>query len=218
MRRELDPMAKRRLGVTKKALTRDRIDESPLADALTDAFRQAAGTEIAFLNTGGLRADIAAGPLTYESLFEVLPFANRGVKIGPMKLEKLLALLRRSVLTCGGYGALMQSGLRVTFSRDCRQASNGVDAKADLVRVETVGGEVVYDAALAAPAPDPDREFLVATLDFLAAGGSGYGEFKGVPLVEDLGIVREALVKEMLTHPVSWSGDTDGRWKRLPQK
>ncbi len=207
-RKELAPMASRRLGHAVAPITRERIFESALANALTDAFREVSGAEIALMNTGGIRADLDAGDVTYEDLFRVLPFNNHGVVIDALEADRLLRLLTASITTCGGSGSLMQSGLRVKYERDCK----GNRPVAKLLHVETVQAEVIYDLARNV-APAPGRTFRVATLDFLAAGGSGYSDFIGAPVALDLGIVREVLTRQLLEHPVEFSPQLDGRWR-----
>jgi 2',3'-cyclic-nucleotide 2'-phosphodiesterase (5'-nucleotidase family) len=208
-RRTIAPLAERRLGHADRELTVDRVKESPLADAITDAFREACDAEVAFVNTGGLRTAIPAGEVTYEHLFRVIPFNNHGVVIGPMSTDQLLALLQRSVETCGTYGSILQSGLKVSFRHQCD--GKGVDKSAKLIHVETVAGEVLFDASRSFV--PTNRSLKVATLDFLAAGGSGYDGFKGVPLIKDLGIIREVLARRFERKPAHWTGAMDGRWQ-----
>ncbi len=207
-------LAGRVLGTAIGPLGRDRINESAISNVLTDALRDRAGVDIAFMNTGGIRATVKAGKVTYEQLFEVLPFNNHGVIAGPMDTARLMALLERSIKTCGLYGALMQSGLRVSYTRDCETLNRGgVDNHAKLLRVETLSGELIYDA-VAQPVPT-QREFRVATLDFLLDGGSGFDGFKGLPLIQEMDIVREALTDQFLSlnPPTQFSHQVDGRWK-----
>src|SRR5690606_25718524 len=126
----------------------------------------------------------------------VLPFANRAVTVGPMTFEKLFSLLERSVKTCGAYSVLMSSGLKVLFEQDCAgRLKNGVDPDATIYKITTAEDELLYDRR-AGVRPPADRVFEVATLDFLADGGSGYSGFIGVPLVKDHGILREAMTEE----------------------
>lgn len=215
-RAEVERVSGRKLGVAEGKLTVDRINESPLANMLTDAFRELTGAEIAFMNTGGIRAPIPAGDVTYDGLYSVLPFNNHGVEIGPMPIEKLFKLLERSMRTCGQYGALMQSGLKVLFERDCSRSPGGgsVDEKARLLRVETLSGEVLLDVEKGIE-PSPIRTFRVATLDFLSAGGSGYADFAGVPLIRGIGILREAMAERFLERggETRFPAKIDGRWK-----
>lgn len=213
-RESIAPLAGRRLGYADRKLDRDRAGVSPLANALTDAFRSLSGADIAMLNTAGLRDTIDEGEVTYESLFRVLPFANHGLVIGPLPAEKVLKTLERSIRSCGGYGAMMQSGLKVTFEKDCAREQRGADPKARLLRVETLAGETVFDA-IQGVRPAPDRVFAVATLDFLADGGAGYKDLSGFPVLRDLGIFREALTDELLARPVNFSPAFDDRWKTV---
>jgi 5'-nucleotidase len=183
-----------------------------MADFLTDSLRKISGAEVALLNTGGLREDLQAGEVAYEDLFRVLPFGNHAVVIGPISFGKLLPSLERSVRTCGSYGALMQSGLRVVFERDCNRGGKGaVDLAARLLRVETVDGEVLLDAQTGRI--QAERLLSVATLDFLAAGGAGYADLAGFTVLKDLGIFREALSAELAANPVSISTRMDQRWQ-----
>src|SRR5262249_23567395 len=68
--------------------------ESPLGNFFTDAYLAAVpGADVAFNNTsGGLRADLPAGPLSYGSLFEVMPFDNRVVtfRLSGAELRKIV--------------------------------------------------------------------------------------------------------------------------------
>lgn len=213
-RLEVEPMASRRIGTAESEIARDRIDESPLANAMTDVLRTLSGAEISMLNTGSLRAQIAAGDVTYEDLFRVFPFSNRAVLIGPMTGKQLESVLERSAKTCGSYGAVMQSGLRIRYSRDCSVVDGGIDRAAKLLRVETLGGEILLDRELGIAFPET-RVFRVATLDFLHDGGSGFDAFVGTPLIRDLGIFRELVTDLFLTRPARFTARTDGRWKQV---
>ncbi|HLE00787.1 MAG TPA: bifunctional UDP-sugar hydrolase/5'-nucleotidase [Bdellovibrionota bacterium] len=215
-KRGLDQMAKRKLGIAEGKLWVDRVKESPLANLMTDTLRGLSGAEIAFINTGGLRTAMLKGNVTYENLFSILPFNNRGVVVGPMPVAKLLGLLLRSVQTCGKYGALMQSGLRVVFEHHCPKDVD-VDLNARLLRVETVSGEVLFDAESGERAP-ATREFTVATLDFLSSGGSGWEHFKGIPVIRDLGVLREVLTEHFIKEgggETRFRAKVDGRWSEL---
>jgi 5'-nucleotidase len=78
------PLANRVVGSTTEAITRTQnaAGESALGDVIADA--QLAATEdplfggaaVAFMNPGGIRADLPAGSVTYGQLFNVQPFNN----------------------------------------------------------------------------------------------------------------------------------------------
>lgn len=209
------PLAERKLFTAKADIKRNRTAESAMSNLLTDSLRRTSGAELAFLNTGGIRDEIPAGEVTYEQLFKVLPFGNQAVVAGPMPVARVLKLLQRSIETCGDYGALMQSGLRVQFARDCTANKGASDPGAKLLKVETIDGELLLDDAIGFEGKD--RTFKVATLDFLLDGGSGYTDFRGTPKTAELGILRERLADDFTNFRPSLevSGETDGRWKQV---
>jgi 5'-nucleotidase len=212
-RQRIAPVAGQVLGKATAEVTTDYIGESALADTLTDLLRQISMADVALMNTGGIRSPLEPGDVTYEEFFRVIPFNNHGVVIGPMKASNLLKALARSAEACGDFGALMQSGLKVEIQKDCSPPSGkiGTDTNAKLTHVETLGGKVLLDVA-ALPTPGDDPILTVATLDFLAAGGSGYDMLKGVPQIQDLGIIREAMKDFLVKAPATFTAGMDGRW------
>ncbi len=50
--------------------------QSSIGTYIAEAQRVAAGAEVGFMNNQGIRRDVAAGPLTRKTLFEILPFQN----------------------------------------------------------------------------------------------------------------------------------------------
>jgi 5'-nucleotidase len=214
-RQAIAPIAGQVLGKATAKVTTNYTEESPLADALTDLLRQISTADVALINTGGIRAPFEKGDVTYEEFFRVIPFNNHGVVIGPMTASTLLKALARSAESCGDFGALMQSGLKVVIQKDCNPASGpvGTDTNAKLLHVETLGGRVLLDAAAGVPGTaGEDPPLTVATLDFLAAGGSGYSMLKGAPLMRDLGIIREAMKGLLANAPATFTPAMDGRW------
>ncbi|MEW6056058.1 MAG: bifunctional UDP-sugar hydrolase/5'-nucleotidase [Bdellovibrionota bacterium] len=224
-RERIRAMAEQKIAIAEGKIWKDRINESPLANALTDTLRKLAAADVAVLNTGGIRSDLNAGEITYEEFFKVIPFNNRAVVVGPMTAERLVGLIAHSITTCGSFGSLMQSGLRVKYERDCKRAKQkieklppekavklqGTDPDAKLVRIETLAGEVVFESGQVV---SPERSFTVATVDFIASGGDRFAGFVGVPVEKDLGILREELVKDFVSRPTleKLSPKRDDRW------
>jgi 2',3'-cyclic-nucleotide 2'-phosphodiesterase (5'-nucleotidase family) len=50
--------------------------ESGIGNFIADAQREAAGADAGFMNSSGIRKDLAAGPITKRDIFEILPFRN----------------------------------------------------------------------------------------------------------------------------------------------
>jgi 5'-nucleotidase len=139
--------------VVTSSLRRAYDEECALGNLVADVMRRAAvGSEVALMNGGGIRADFPAGPLTYGSVFEALPFDNR---IATLRLRG--AELRRVVeqnLARKSGGILSVSGVRVTST--CGPKGVHVSLTRD-------DGRPVND----------DDDLLIATNDFMATGGDG---------------------------------------------
>ncbi len=132
-------------------LTKDYHHESELGnlicDALLAAYPQA---QVALHNSGGIRAEVDAGPITYGEAYQVLPFGNT-VAFMEMKGSQLIDLVR--IGTSGEHGMLQVAGIRVVADR----------AKGD-VRVTMADGTPI----------DPEATYTVVTNSYLASGGSGF--------------------------------------------
>src|SRR5262249_56795642 len=148
------------------------------------------------MNTGGIRAPLETGDVTYEELFRVIPFNNHGVVIGPISASTLLMALARSAQSCGDFGALMQSGLKVQIEKDCDPPSGhvGTATNARLTHVETLGGKVLLDTAAGVrPTAGGGPMLAGATPDLPAARRPSHDLLKGAPPIQNPGIFPEAL-------------------------
>jgi 5'-nucleotidase len=168
-----------RLGVTLATpVRRAGSGDSPLGNLFADAYRAGLpGADVAINNTsGGLRADLPSGPLTFGSVFEVMPFDNRLVAFH---------------LT----GAELRTVLANQISRNAALLGmSGVHARVTCERGVVTVGLVRPDGA---PITDADR-LLVATSDFLATGGDSIftpvTPANGFAIVRDIGLVRDVVV------------------------
>lgn len=167
---------RRPLGVTlSTAIPRSYDTESAEGNLFVDLMRAAVpGADVAMTNGGGLRADLPAGPLTYGSLYEAMPFDNRfaTVKLTGAHLRRLISNNLQS-----GSGIFSWSGLRVTAT--CTGGALEIFLKDER-------GQPIAD----------DRALTLVTSDFLASGGDGaIGRLKlpdGAVTVTDV-IIRDAL-------------------------
>jgi 2',3'-cyclic-nucleotide 2'-phosphodiesterase (5'-nucleotidase family) len=134
-------------------IRRSEDRHSPLGDLLVDLMVKRFGpADVAIYNTGGLRADIPAGPLTYGRLYEVFPFDNRIARLTVTGDE--LRRVAEGNLTAGG-SRLLMAGVRATAS--CKGATLDV-------RLQRDNGTPVK----------PTDQLRVVTLDFLVTGGDGF--------------------------------------------
>jgi len=129
--------------------------------------------------SGGLRADLPAGPLTYGAVFEVMPFDNRLVAFH---------------LT----GAELRTVLANQISRNAALLGiSGVHARVTCERGAVNVGMVRPNGA---PIADTER-LLIATSDFLATGGDNIfapvTPRDGFEIVRDIGLVRDVVVDSL---------------------
>jgi len=86
--------------------------QNAVGNLLADATRAAAGADVGMWNNGGVRADIAAGPLNYGGIHYVTPFGNLVARIR-LRGRDLLAVLEATV--DGARADAHVSGVSVTF-------------------------------------------------------------------------------------------------------
>jgi 5'-nucleotidase len=80
-RAQADSLAGRPVAVLRDSLEVVQERELPLGNLLADAWRQMTGADVGLTNNGGIRAALAAGPVTFGQLYEVVPFQNELVRV-----------------------------------------------------------------------------------------------------------------------------------------
>src|SRR3954469_3850610 len=100
------PVSSRVVGTAAAAVNRDGTGltpagESALGDLIADAQAHETGAQIGLMNPGGIRANIAAGTVTFGALFSVQPFDNGLVKmtLTGAQLKAILEQQFRPVVT-----------------------------------------------------------------------------------------------------------------------
>lgn len=179
--------------VLEKKFGRSRVKESELGDFVTDVMRSSiGGAHLAMTNSGGLRADLGLGPLTYGDVFNAIPFENR---LATMELTgtQLLAILRQGV--SGDHGILQVSGVRLEV------LESGLEpCAADAGRLVSA----VFDDGSSI---DPAASYVVVANDFMAGGGDGFDKVLKkvspdlVKVRVDLPPLREMVVSHLRIHP-----------------
>jgi 5'-nucleotidase / UDP-sugar diphosphatase len=157
---------------------RVRAGDTNLAFLVTDAYRHAGQTEVAFAIGGGIRASIDAGPITYREVLTVLPFQNGLVKgkLTGAQLLEVLAIGARQVPPAGAW--LHVSG--ITWTMEAGQAKD----------VRVAGAPI-----------DPARVYTVTCDRFIGDGGEKYTPFLAMterqllPLVDNQALRRFLLEK-----------------------
>ena len=212
-----------------------RASETNLGDLITDAMLWQAGqdneeVDAAITNGGGIRASIAAGDITKQSVNDVLPFGNTLYVVELTGAELLEALEASTYCTPEPVGAFPQvAGIEFTINTgaayDAGENYPGTTyaepASINRVTILTVGGQAF----------DVDATYTIVTNDFMAAGGDTYYAFSAAESGYDTGISLDQVVMDYITeeldgtvtaarygqtanriHTISYNDVTAGDW------
>ncbi|NDF14806.1 hypothetical protein EB061_05735, partial [bacterium] len=147
-------------------------------------------------------------------LFEVLPFQNQAVILRSLSWKRLKEALMSAAKTCGRYGTLVQSGLKIRYERHCPATGADMDPGARLVSVALNDGTVLLDAE-SSKEVSPDFSLSAITLDFLVSGGGGYGSLSGVEIESQAGIARERIADAWAAKKPVLRAETDSRFVNI---
>ena len=171
-----------------------RSAETNLGDLCADAYRVMLGADVAFVNGGGVRANLAAGDITYGDIVNVHPFGNEAclVKVTGQQIKDALELGASAYPGESG-GFLQVSGL--TYTIDSTIPSSVVrDEKNMFVKVD--GAYRVTDIQVGGQPLDVNKTYTLASHNYmLKSQGDGYAMF-GTDNVE---IIKDCV---MIDNPV----------------
>ncbi|HOV16419.1 MAG TPA: bifunctional UDP-sugar hydrolase/5'-nucleotidase [Candidatus Cloacimonadota bacterium] len=184
------------VGVAGVYLSRTNVDaQSLMGNTITDAMRAEVNADFAFLNLGGIRADIKTGPVTYRQIFDVMPFDNQIVSF-TCTGEFLKRIIETRVE--GSRHGLVVSGCEVVYSKK--------RPNYDRVTSLRIGGEPW----------DPNKIYRCATTDFLMQGNAGLTLLTQVP--EDQITYHMINLRDAIVHYFQKNSPVktkiDNRWKR----
>ena len=160
-----------------------RSAETNLGDLCADAYRIMLGADIGWVNGGGVRANIAAGDITYGDIIEVHPFGNLAclVEVSGQQILDALELGSMQVGVSENGGFLQVSGLKYTIDPSI-PTSVELDSEGNFVKVagdRRVSDVQVLDSETGTYAPiDANATYTLATHHYmLKLGGDGYAMF-----------------------------------------
>lgn len=134
--------------------------ESPLGNLIADAQRAQMGTDFAFINPGGIRADLPKGPITWGTLYTAQPFNNDLIKLR-LTGQQILDLLNQQFPPVQSIGRVLQlSGLGYTWDNTRPPGDK-------IVEVHKADGTPL----------DTKATYTVTINSFLAEGGDNFTAF-----------------------------------------
>ncbi len=166
------------VAVAARSIDHDRSKESHLGILFADSLREAAKSDVAIMNAGGIRASIEQGPITYGTVFRAMPFDNAVSKL-TLTGKELKLMLR--IAESGSRGFFPVSGLKLKVidpAYDAPSSDLDGDKKTSVWEINRL-----VEAKLADGKPiQDDANYTVATIDFLVTGGDDMGWFmKQIP-------------------------------------
>lgn len=198
------PLISRIVGTTVGAITRSEnsAGESALGNLIADAQRATMGTDIAFMNPGGIRADMPAGAVSWGDLFTIQPFNNDLVKMD-LTGQQIVDLLNQQWAGQPYPRIMKPSGIRYTWSEN--DPSIYTDNTVDVGSIQ-VNGQTIDLAAT----------YSVTVNSFMAAGGDN---FTVLPLGTNrvIGPVDlDALITYIESLPQPFDSSLEGRIQTQP--
>lgn len=169
-RKLADPLMKREVGRAAGEITRNRNThgESAMGDIIADAMlatakKQKPDTAIAFMNPGGIRADIPMnnGVVTFNDIFAVQPFGNDLV-VMTLTGSEIERILREQYQPTGNNILQVSEGFEFAWRQPAGQPIEIVPGSMKLNGVPLV----------------PGQPYRIVTNNFLATGGDGFAGFK----------------------------------------
>lgn len=170
-----------------------RNAETNLGDLCADAYRVMLGADVAFVNGGGVRADIAAGDITYEAIINVHPFGNEACLVETTGQDILDALEMGARLYPEENGGFLQvSGL--SYNIDPSVPSSVVlSDEGEFVKVD--GAYRVTDVKVGGEPLDLSKTYTLASHNYmLKSGGDGFVMFKDDKLLKDSVMIDNAVL------------------------
>ncbi|MEI4956719.1 bifunctional UDP-sugar hydrolase/5'-nucleotidase UshA [Aeromonas caviae] len=165
------------IGATDGVLDGERANvrnkQTNLGRLITTATAEKLSTDFGIVNSGGVRASIAAGDISYRDVLTVHPFGNT-VNKATMSGSELLTYLGQVATKTANTGGYAQfGGIKMT-----------VDCQAKSVDIATIGGKAF----------DPAATYSFSIPSFSAAGGDGYPKIDTI----NAGLVDAGVLKDYI--------------------
>ena len=150
-----------------------RNKQTNLGRLITTATAEKLSTDFGIVNSGGVRASIAAGDISYRDVLTVHPFGNTVNKatMSGSELATYLGLVATKTVNTGGYAQF--GGINMA-----------VDCQAKSVTITSVGGKAF----------DPAASYSFSIPSFSAAGGDGYPKINTI----NAGLVDAGVLKDYI--------------------
>ncbi|MCD8391081.1 MAG: 5'-nucleotidase C-terminal domain-containing protein, partial [Firmicutes bacterium] len=180
-----------------------RSAETNIGDFCADAFRIELGADIGIMNGGGIRADIAAGDVTYNDILAMFPYGNL-VCTAEVSGQGILDMLENSVIGCpeeegrflqvSGVKFNVNTSIESAVTLDENEMFTGVAGERRVSDVEILNSDTGEYEPI-----DVNASYTVASIEYLLKeSGSGYTMFDGAEIVNDAGILDTQVIEDYI--------------------
>lgn len=158
----VDAALNRRIGETDTDLDGEHVRnrETNLGNLIADVVREITGADGALINGGAIRRGIGKGAIRARDVYSAVPFDNYPVAVKVRGSHILEALEHGFARAPGASGAFPQV--------------SGIALRYDLARP---AGSRISDVHIKGEPLVLDKDYTLATLDFISSGGDGYKAF-----------------------------------------
>ena len=221
---EYKKLGERKIGESKVALTAVkqidnrvvRYTETNLGDLCADAFRIVTGADIGFMNGGGIRANIAAGDITFNDLLSIFPFNNLAC-VAKVTGQQIVDMLELGVMNYPAEDGSFQQVSGMTFDLDGSVKSPvivdenmifvGVDGPRRVSNVKVLDKNGGYKPIAL------DKTYTLASTSYLLMEqGSGASMFKDAEIIVDNGTLDVELLEQYIVENLG--GVVDERYSQ----
>ncbi len=160
-----------------------RTKETNLGNLITDSMIYLTKAQAAIINGGGIRGSIDKGDITLGQIFTVLPFGNT-VLTKKLKGRDIKKALEHGTSKYPKASGAFPHVAQMTYSIDLKRP---------------VGNRII-NIKIDGEAIDMDAEYIIATNDFIAAGGDHYKMFLNKETIHEYTALDEGLIEYIQMH------------------
>jgi 5'-nucleotidase len=188
------PITDRLIGTATHAISakQNSAGESALGDLIADAQRSVMSTDFAFMNPGGVRANLDSGTVTWGELYTIQPFGNYCVSMG-LTGRQIYDVLNAQWADPSDVKMLQISGLSYTWD-------NGRPPNDRVIEIRKNGVSINKNAT-----------YSVTVNSFLSTGGDNFPAFKNGTNNKNGPNDIDALVNYISKLPQPFAKTIDGR-------
>ena len=172
--------------------------ETNLGDLCADAIRSTTKADIAIINSGGIRKNLAQGSITYGAILGVFPYGNM-ISVIEVNGQQLLDALEWGARnTPGENGGFLQVAgmsyeINTAVKSGCKMDENGMFAGIE-------GKRRVQNVMIGGEALNPRKKYSLASINYLLKEhGDGFTMFDGSEIMQDRFKIDNQLLIEYIT-------------------